>query len=66
MPLQKKMYGMDGSYPLTRWFEVGLLQGFATPVEYYSPFYPAGGMLQGWSAFAAFVLDHDSLNGVFR
>jgi len=62
----KKMYGMDESYPLTRWFEVGLLQGFATPVEYYSPFYPAGGMLQGWSAFAAFVLDHDSLNGVFR
>ena len=62
----KKMYGMDESYPLTRWFEVGLLQGFATPVEYYSPFYPAGGMLQGWSAFAAFVLDHDFLNGVFR
>jgi hypothetical protein len=50
---------------VTRWFEVGLLQGFATPVEYYSPFYPVGGMLQGWSAFAAFVLDHDSLSGVF-
>ncbi|MEN6417448.1 MAG: amylo-alpha-1,6-glucosidase [Clostridiaceae bacterium] len=62
----KKLCGMDYLYPLTRWFEVGLQHGFATPVEYFSPYYPAGGFLQGWSAFAAFVLDHDSADGVFR
>ena len=62
----KKLRKMDYLYPLTRWFEVGMKQGFATPVEYYSPYYPAGGFLQGWSAFAAFVLDHDSADGVFH
>ncbi len=62
----KKIHGMDWRYPLTRWYETGLVQGFATPVEYFSPYYPAGGMLQGWSAFAAFTLDHDSAKGFFR
>ena len=62
----KKIHGMDDRYPLMRWYEIGLLQGFATPVEYFSPCYPAGGMLQGWSAFSAFVLDHESADGVFR
>ncbi|MEA4939589.1 MAG: amylo-alpha-1,6-glucosidase [Christensenella sp.] len=62
----KKLYGMDYRYPLTRWFTVGLEQGFATPVEYYSPYYPAGGMLQGWSAFAAVVLERENADGIFR
>lgn len=62
----KKIYGMDDRYPLKRWYEVCLEQGFATPVEYYSPYYSAGGMLQGWSAFAAFAQDRDSAKGVFR
>ncbi len=62
----KKIYDMDYRYPLMRWYEIGLLQGFATPVEYFSPYYPAGGMLQGWSAFSAFVLDNDSADGAFR
>ncbi|NLI53946.1 MAG: hypothetical protein GX417_06405 [Clostridiales bacterium] len=62
----KKLYGMDYRYPLTRWYETSLQQGFATPGEYYSPYYPAGGMLQGWSALAAFTLDHDSADGFFR
>ncbi|HWQ06096.1 MAG TPA: trehalase family glycosidase [Feifaniaceae bacterium] len=62
----KKLYGMDYSYPLTRWYNNSLERGFAAPVEYFSPPYPPGGMLQGWSAFGAFVLDHDSADGVFR
>ena len=62
----KKMHGMAYRYPLTRWYERGLAQGYATPWEYDSPYYPVGGMLQGWSAFAAFVLDHESAQGFFR
>lgn len=62
----KKLYGMDYRYPLERWYTAGLERGLATPVEYYSPFYPPGGMLQGWSAYAAFVLERESARGVFR
>lgn len=62
----KKMYGMDYRYPLTRWYTYGLSQGFRSPVEYFSPPYPAGGMLQAWSSFGAFVLGHDSADGIFR
>jgi len=62
----KKLYGMDYRYPLTRWYTRGLSLGFRSPVEYFSPPYPAGGMLQAWSAFGAFVLDHDSAGGIFR
>ncbi len=61
----KKIHGMEHRYPLTRWYETGLEKGFATPVEYFSPYYPAGGMLQGWSAMAAFAMDHDSPDGFF-
>lgn len=46
----------DWGYVLTRWWEYGLAQGWLTPVEYFSPPYPAGGMLQGWSSFPASVL----------
>ena len=62
----KKIHGMEYRYSLTRWYERGLAQGYATPWEYDSPYYPVGGMLQGWSAFAAFVLDHESAQGFFR
>ena len=62
----KKLAGMDYAYPLRRWYEYGLERGFATPIEYFSPPYPPGGMLQAWSAFAAFVLDNESADGVFR
>jgi glycogen debranching enzyme len=41
---------------LTRWWSYGLKQGWLTPVEYYSPAYPVGGMLQGWSSMPAAVL----------
>jgi glycogen debranching enzyme len=38
---------------LTRWWVYGLEQGWLTPVEYYSPAFPVGGMLQGWSSMPA-------------
>ncbi len=40
-------------YAVTRWWEYGLSRGWLTPVEYYSPPYEPGGMLQGWSAMPA-------------
>ncbi len=42
-------------YVLGRWWEYGLSMGWLTPVEYYSPAYEPGGMLQGWSAMPAAV-----------
>lgn len=41
---------------LTRWWSYGLDQGWLTPVEYYSPPFPVGGMLQGWSSMPAATL----------
>jgi hypothetical protein len=41
---------------LSRWWVYGLKQGWLTPVEYYSPPYPVGGMLQGWSSMPAATL----------
>jgi len=40
-------------YPLTRWFEYGLAQGWPTPVEYYAPPWGRGSPLNGWSAMPA-------------
>jgi hypothetical protein len=41
---------------LTRWWAYSLEQGWLTPVEYYSPPYPVGGMLNGWSSMPAAAL----------
>ncbi len=41
---------------LTHWWSYGLQQGWLTPVEYYSPAFPVGGMLQGWSSMPAAIL----------
>lgn len=46
----------DADYVLVRWWEYGLERGWLTPVEYYSPAYPEGGMLQGWSSMPAAAL----------
>lgn len=43
-------------YVLSRWWEYGLSRGWLTPVEYYSPPYAPGGMLQGWSSMPAAAL----------
>jgi glycogen debranching enzyme len=40
-------------YPLTRWFQVSLENGWLTPVEYYGPVYGKGSNLQGWSSMPA-------------
>ena len=42
-------------YPLLRWWQVGLARGWAAPVEYYSPPYGRGALLQAWSSFPAAV-----------
>lgn len=46
----------DWKYVLTRWWSFSLEKGWLTPVEYYSPPYPRGGLLQGWSALPAAAL----------
>lgn len=40
-------------YPLTRWFQVSMDNGWLTPVEYYGPLYGKGSNLQGWSSMPA-------------
>lgn len=49
--------GFDPSYALIRWWEYSLEKGWLNLVEYYSPVYPRGGLNQGWSSFAGFVID---------
>ncbi len=56
----------DWVYVLTRWWEYGLAQGWLTPVEYFSPPHPAGGMLQGWSSFPAVVLAQNEGEGTIQ
>ncbi len=48
--------GLPGwEYPLLRWWQVGLAEGWAAPVEYYSPPYGRGALLQAWSSLPAAV-----------
>jgi hypothetical protein len=49
----------DWTYVLSRWWRYGLERGWLTPIEYYSPPFPPGGRLQGWSSTpaAAFTWD---------
>ncbi len=46
----------DWMYVARKWWEYSMEQGWLTPVEYYSPAYPHGGMLQGWSSMPALLL----------
>ncbi|HEX7760503.1 MAG TPA: GH116 family glycosyl hydrolase, partial [Caulobacteraceae bacterium] len=45
----------DWRYPLTRWWETCLARGWAGPVEYFSPPFGRGCLLQGWSSYPAAV-----------
>lgn len=46
--------GLDGwRYPLTRWWRSCLEQGWAGAVEYFSPPFGRGSLLQGWSSMPA-------------
>ena len=48
--------GLGGArYALTRWWEMCLASGWAGAVEYYSPPFGRGSLLQGWSAMPAAV-----------
>lgn len=48
--------GLPGwRYPLLRWWETCLAQGWAGPVEYFSPPFGRGSLLQGWSGYPAAV-----------
>ncbi|MGA0601594.1 hypothetical protein ACO2Q3_12895 [Caulobacter sp. KR2-114] len=48
--------GLPGwRYPLTRWWETCLAQGWAGAVEYFSPPFGRGSLLQGWSGYPAAV-----------
>jgi hypothetical protein len=48
--------GMGGArYALTRWWEYCLDNGWAGPVEYFSPPFGRGSLLQGWSGMPAWV-----------
>lgn len=50
-------YGIPGSeYPLTRWWMTCLEQGWAGAVEYFSPPFGRGSLLQGWSSMPAAVV----------
>jgi len=43
-------------YPLTRWWQTCLEQGWAGAVEYFSPPFGRGSLLQGWSGMPAAVV----------
>ena len=48
--------GLGGArYALTRWWEMCLANGWAGPVEYFTPPFGRGSLLQGWSAMPATV-----------
>jgi hypothetical protein len=54
--ITKTQHAMDGEYPATRWFDIGLQQGNYTPVEYFNPLTGSGGLLQAWSAMGTLAL----------
>jgi len=54
---ERLRYGLGGvRYALTRWWQYCLAQGWAGPVEYFSPPFGRGSLLQGWSAMPAAVV----------
>lgn len=52
--------GLPGwRYPLTRWWDSCLANGWAGAVEHFSPAYGRGSLMQAWSSLpAAVALDH--------
>jgi len=47
-------YGLDGAdYPLLRWWNTCLEEGWMGAVEYFSPPWGRGSLLQGWSSMPA-------------
>jgi hypothetical protein len=53
---QRLRRGLGGwRYPLTRWWEICLANGWPAAVEHYSPPYGRGSLLQAWSSLPAAV-----------
>ena len=53
---ERLRHGLGGArYALTRWWEMCLANGWAGAVEYYSPPFGRGSLLQGWSAMPAAI-----------
>jgi hypothetical protein len=46
---------MSGNYPLTRWWEACLANGWPGAVEHFSPPYGRGSLLQPWSSLPVAV-----------
>ncbi|WP_237154768.1 glycogen debranching protein [Oryzibacter oryziterrae] len=62
---QRLQYGLGGArYALTRWWQTCLENGWAGAVEYFSPPYGRGSLLQGWSAMPAAVVVKYGLDAV--
>ncbi|MGG7577408.1 glycogen debranching protein [Rhizobium sp. Nf11,1] len=54
---ERLRHGLGGArYALTRWWETCLDNGWIGAVEYFSPPYGRGSLLQGWSAMPAAVV----------
>ncbi|MBX5163200.1 MULTISPECIES: glycogen debranching protein [unclassified Rhizobium] len=54
---ERLRHGLGGArYALTRWWETCLENGWIGAVEYFSPPYGRGSLLQGWSAMPAAVV----------
>lgn len=66
---QRLAYALDGAdYPLLRWWKTCLEEGWMGAVEYFSPPWGRGSLLQGWSSMpAAAALAHkDKLPAAIR
>jgi hypothetical protein len=51
---QRLAYGLEGfDYPLLRWWQTCLEEGWMGAVEYFSPPWGRGSLLQGWSSMPA-------------
>ena len=57
--LAKRKFNLDWLYPIESWFDYNVKEGNFTPVEYFSPVYKVGSLLQAWSGVSAFVLDEE-------
>ncbi|WP_429932504.1 amylo-alpha-1,6-glucosidase [Agrobacterium vitis] len=57
---QRLKYGMDGwDYPMLRWWQTSLENGWIGSVEYFSPPFGRGSLLQGWTGMhAAAILQY--------
>ena len=61
----KRKFGMEYKNALQSWFLYNVKKCNYTPIEYFSPLYDQGSLLQAWSGVAAFVLDDELSKNFF-